>query len=368
MNSVLNILARSTWPRKHIPREFLASHGTLQVLPRRSFGRSSRFLSTRTPDEDEEELFGTYSVILPEEPFVWGVSHLTPRSVPNGIPRPPYVQTRSTCILPSDGPSEPGSTGEDTQESYEGDGRIELRSQDEHNLRASAKLASRVREFAGTLVRPGVTTNSIDTAVHEFIIAHNAYPSPLLYSGFPRSCCTSINNVVVHGIPDNRPLEDGDIVNIDVTVYLNGYHGDTSQTFLVGDVDQPGRELVKITNAVLEAGINACGPGRPFRGIGQAIHELTRNTPYSVCTAFSGHGIGKVFHRPPWIYHSLNEEPGVMLPGHCFTIEPSIVQGSNPRVWMFPDGWTASTENCARSAQAEHMVLITDSGAEVLTR
>lgn len=213
-----------------------------------------------------------------------------------------------------------------------------------------------------------MTTNSIDAAIHKFIIAHQAYPSPLLYKGFPRSCCTSVNNVVSHGIPDDRPLEDGDIVNIDVTVYLNGYHGDTSSTFLVGDVDEPGRDLVQMTNATLEAGIDACGPGRPFNCIGKAIFEVVRNTRHSVCPAFAGHGIGTVFHRPPWIYHTLNEEPGVMLPGHCFTIEPSLVQGSNPSVWIVPDGWTASTENCARSAQAEHMILITETGVDVLTQ
>ncbi|KAG5720470.1 hypothetical protein E4T56_gene4748, partial [Termitomyces sp. T112] len=168
-------------------------------------------------------------------------------------------------------------------------------------------------------------------------------------------------------LSSSRPLHDGDIINIDVTIYLNGYHGDTSQTFLVGNVDEQGRELVRLTNDALRAGIDACGPGRPFRNIGKAIHELTRNNNYSISTQFTGHGIGTVFHRPPWILHHLNDEPGVMLPGDCFTIEPSLIQGSNPRGWIFPDGWTASTENCARSAQAEHMVLITEHGAEVLT-
>ncbi|KIJ13299.1 hypothetical protein PAXINDRAFT_170584 [Paxillus involutus ATCC 200175] len=312
---------------------------------------------------DEEASFGSYNVILPEEPFVWGVSHIIPRSVPSTIARPAYARPPE-----DDKSSDQRSQSEDVQESYEGDGRIQLGSEEEKKLRASARLARKVRDFAGTLVRPGVTPNTIDSEIHHFIIAHGAYPSPLLYSGFPRSCCTSINNIVSHGIPDDRPLEDGDIINIDVTVYLNGYHGDTSETFFVGDVDQQGRELVEMTNAALETGIRACGPGRPFKAIGKAIHELIHTTSYSVCTSFSGHGIGRVFHRPPWIYHSLNEEPEMMLPGHCFTIEPCIVQGSNPQVWIFPDGWTASTENCARSAQAEHMILVTETGAEVLTR
>ncbi|KAF9226912.1 methionyl aminopeptidase [Gyrodon lividus] len=331
------------------------------MRPEWCWGFSTRSISTQTADE--EESFGSYSVILPEEPFVWGVSHIAPRSVLSSIPRPPYARTPE-----DDRSSNQRSRGEDAKEFYEGDGRIQLRSEEEIKLRASAKLARKVREFAGTLVRPGVTTNSIDVAIHDFIVAHGAYPSPLLYSGFPRSCCTSINNVVSHGIPDDRPLENGDIINIDITVYLNGYHGDTSRMFLIGDVDQQGRDLIEMTNAALETGISVCGPGRPFKAIGKAIHDLVRHTSYSVCTAFAGHGIGQVFHRPPWIYHSLNEEPGIMLPGHCFTIEPCIVQGSNPRVWIFPDGWTASTENCARSAQAEHMILVTETGAEVLTR
>lgn len=213
----------------------------------------------------------------------------------------------------------------------------------------------------------GVTTNAIDEAVHEFILAHGAYPSPLLYQGYPKACCTSVNNVIVHGIPDDNPLEDGDLINIDVTVYKDGYHGDTSQTFLVGNVDEQGHELVDVTNRCLHAGIAACGPGNLFRNIGKAIHVTIKNRNFSVSPQFSGHGIGPVFHSAPWIPHHRNDEPGIMEPGHCFTVEPAIIQGSNPRGWIFPDGWTASTENCARAAQAEHMVLITPSGAEVLT-
>ncbi|KAH7922054.1 methionyl aminopeptidase [Leucogyrophana mollusca] len=328
-------------------------------LSTRIFSRT--YTSPVIKDADGTEDFGDYSIILPEEPFVWGVSHIKSRSVPQQIARPVYAQPNA--LRQSEVSSETKTT-----EVYRGDGRIVLGSGEESRLRRAAKLASKVRDFAGTLVKPGVTTNAIDAAVHDFIIAHNAYPSPLLYSGFPRSCCTSVNNVVSHGIPDGRPLQNGDIINIDITVFLDGYHGDTSQTFLVGDVDHLGQHLVHATNDALEAGIRACGPGRPFKGIGQAIHDLTRKSPYSVCSAFAGHGIGTVFHRPPWIYHTLNEEPGTMLPGHCFTIEPCLVQGSNAAVWIFPDGWTASTENCARSAQAEHMVFITDTGADVLTR
>ncbi|KAH0588180.1 hypothetical protein H2248_006895 [Termitomyces sp. 'cryptogamus'] len=289
-----------------------------------------RLKSTSSEDSGPDVDFGDYSIILPEEPFVWGVAHITPRNVPDNIERPPYAQpgyTETGCH---------SSTGRTIPE------RIALGGEANARLRDAANLARKVRDYAGTLIKPGVTTNSIDASVHEFIIAHAAYPSPLLYQNFPRSICTSINNIIVHGIPDeyvnnvsvpvthrelssSRPLHDGDIINIDVTIYLNGYHGDTSQTFLVGNVDEQGRELVRLTNDALRAGIDACGPGRPFRNIGKAIHELTRNNNYSISTQFTGHGIGTVFHRPPWILHHLNDEPGVMLPGDCFTIEASGV-------------------------------------------
>lgn len=209
--------------------------------------------------------------------------------------------------------------------------------------------------------------SNIDAAVHDYIIANSAYPSPLLYQGYPKSICTSVNNIIAHGVPDDRPLEDGDIINIDITVYLNGYHGDTSETFLVGNVDDDGRKLIDITNKALAAGIRACGPGLPFKRIAAAIGAVVRDKDFSVSPQFTGHGIGTVFHRPPWILHHLNNEPEIMMPGDCFTIEPSIIQGTQPRGWMFPDGWTVSTENCARSAQAEHMVLIVENGVEVLT-
>ncbi|KAF8626713.1 hypothetical protein AX17_006480 [Amanita inopinata Kibby_2008] len=304
-----------------------------------------RWLTTGAVD------FGEYTVILPPEPFVFGVSHIEPRPVPAHIRRPTVPNKEKGIVLGSES---------------------------EIRIREAAKLAKKVREYAGSLVQVNVTTNDIDAAIHKFIIAHSAYPSPLHYSGFPRSCCTSVNNVIAHGIPDDRPLEDGDIVNIDITLYLDGYHGDTSQTFPVGQVDTKGQSLITMANRALHAGISACGPSQPFKRIGRSIHDLIRQSTqnlnhndeanrYSVSSQFTGHGIGTEFHKPPWILHDLNDEPGVMQPGDCFTIEPCIVQGSNPRGWIFPDGWTTSTENCARSAQAEHMVLITESGADVLT-
>ncbi|KAK7063716.1 methionine aminopeptidase [Favolaschia claudopus] len=305
--------------------------------------RQSRRTIISTPSRH----FG-YSVILPEEPFVHGVSHIQRRGVPQHIARPEYAGGSPT--VPEDV-----------------NGKVQLGGDAERRVRAAAKLAKNVREFAGTLVKASVTTNEIDAAVHEYIVSRNAYPSPLLYSGFPRSCCTSVNNVLAHGIPDDRPLEDGDIVCVDVTVYLDGYHGDTAQTFLVGNVDDAGKELARMTNAALDAGISACGPGKHFSEIGRAIHEVIRRTDFCVSPHFTGHGIGTTFHRKPWILHDVNHEPEIMQPGHCFTIEPCIIEAKTPSCWIFPDGWTASTEDCARAAQAEHMVLITNSGYDVLT-
>ncbi|KAL0581486.1 hypothetical protein V5O48_000529 [Marasmius crinis-equi] len=335
---------------------------SLKTKPLRHFESAPRIArrhltATRhTSHEAEEEdayNFGAYSVILPEEPFVFGVSHLIHRPVPNSIKKPPYAVSGH------------GSSGNQER-------TIHLGGVEEEKLRRSARLARDVREFSGSLVKVGVTTNEIDEAIHKFIISSGAYPSPLHYKGFPRSCCTSVNNIIVHGIPDERPLEDGDIVNIDITVYLDGYHGDTSQTWLVGDVDEPGRVLCEITTKALQVGIDACGPGRPFNAIGRAIHNFVkkpyRDMDFCISQQFSGHGIGAEFHYPPWIWHHLNDEPGFMRPGHCFTIEPIIIQGTDPSGWLFPDGWTASTENCARAAQAEHMVLITETGVDVLTR
>ncbi|KAI0722536.1 peptidase M24, structural domain-containing protein [Earliella scabrosa] len=315
-----------------------------------------------TPDlagPSEHDLrYGFYDVILPEEPFVWGTSHIIPRGVPPQVRRPPYVPD------PSNPDAARSAVGGDTATQR----RLITDTEDLVRLRSAARLAAKVLQFAGTLAQVGRTTDELDAQVHQFILAHGAYPSPLLYRGFPKSCCTSVNNIITHGIPDDRPLQDGDIVNVDVTVYLDGFHGDTSRMFLIGNVDDKGRDLVNITEAALEAGIAACGPGRHFRDIGRAIHGLLRGRDYSISPMFTGHGIGREFHRRPWIIHDLNEEPGVMEPGDCFTIEPAIVQGTDPAGVTYPDGWTVSTENCARSAQAEHMVLITDTGAEVLTR
>ncbi|KZS91355.1 methionyl aminopeptidase [Sistotremastrum niveocremeum HHB9708] len=320
-----------------------------------SFRVANKKYSSASEHEGLQDVdYGDYSLILHPEHRIRGVKHIPRRSAPTHINCPHYASD----------PKRNTHAGSDTQQ----EAIISLGSEDETRLRRAAKLAAATLKFAAGLIRPGITTEAIDERLHWFIVENNAYPSPLNYLGFPKSCCTSVNNIVAHGIPDDREVEPGDIINVDVTVYLDGYHGDTSRTFLVEDVDDQGKELVGVTQEALELAIGICGPDVPFKRIGEYIDKFVRAREMSVVRALTGHGIGREFHCRPWIVHHGNEEPGVMKLGHCFTIEPAIIQGSNPSVWEFLDGWTVATESGARSAQAEHMVLITENGAEVLTR
>jgi len=236
-------------------------------------------------------------------------------------------------------------------------------------MKESCKLARKILTAAGKIVAPGVTTEEIDALVREMAFSEGAYPSPLNYKGFPKSVCTSVNNVVCHGIPDLRPLEEGDIVNIDVTVFIGGHHGDCSKTFLVGEVDLEGQTLVEIGKGALAAGLEACGPGRPYAGIGEAIQEYCKKEEsgrFKPVPAFTGHGIGTYFHGPPDIFCCRNGYPGRMEPGVTFTVEPAISEGS-PQIKVLKDGWTAVSRDDSRSAQFEHTVLVTSEGVEVLT-
>lgn len=234
-------------------------------------------------------------------------------------------------------------------------------------MRVSCRMAREILDIAGRLVTPGITTEEIDQVVHEEILKRNAYPSPLNYHGFPKSCCTSINEVVCHGIPSATALVDGDIVNIDITVYYNGYHGDCSETFLVGDVDARGRELVRVTYECLDRAIEACGPGFAVKDIGGVIEDHATKHGFSVVRNFCGHGVNSVFHTTPNVVHYRNNEPaGILKPGTTFTIEPMINEGTHKNV-TWPDGWTATTSDGKRSAQFEHTLLITENGIERLT-
>lgn len=247
----------------------------------------------------------------------------------------------------------------------------ELEIHDEEGIRRMrevGKLASEVREFAGTLVKPGVTTDEIDKAVHKKIIEAGAYPSPLNYKGFPKSVCTSVNECMAHGIPDSRPLEDGDIVNIDVTVYLNGYHGDTSKTFLCGKVSKEAKKLVEVNRLALNKAISICGPGVEFREIGNAIEGEVKGKgyKYGIVQRLVGHGVGKSFHAPPFVLHHKNDEKLKMVVGQTFTIEPILSLGSvDASLWE--DKWTMVTVDASLAAQCEHTILITEGGREVLT-
>ena len=234
-------------------------------------------------------------------------------------------------------------------------------------MREAGSLAAEILRLAGEQVRPGITTDEIDIFVHDLTIERGAYPSPLNYHGYPKSVCTSVNDVICHGIPDSRKLEDGDIVNIDVTAFIHGVHGDTNATFFVGDVDEQSRDLVKVTEECVWRGIDAVKPDRPISDIGKAIETVAKAHKYGIVRAFIGHGIGQQFHTDIQVLHYYDSRNNmIMRPGMTFTIEPMITLGTwQHRVW--DDEWTAVTTDGSRCAQYEHMVLVTDTGVEVLT-
>ncbi len=267
------------------------------------------------------------------------------RGVPAQIGRPDYAAT-----------GRPRSQGADVRTAEE-----------LVRMRRACAAAARVLRIAGEAVRAGITTDGIDELAHAEIVRLGGYPSPLNYRGFPKSICTSVNEVICHGIPDSRPLEDGDIVNLDVTVYLDGMHGDCSATFLVGEVDAEGRRLVQVARECLHKGIAAVRPGRPISDIGRAIEAHASQHGYGVVRSYCGHGIGDTFHTSLQIPH--HYDPSLrrqMAPGMTFTVEPMITEGTwEDRLW--DDGWTAVTDDGKRSAQFEHTLVVTEGGAEILT-
>ncbi|QZY30345.1 type I methionyl aminopeptidase [Nocardioides coralli] len=235
-------------------------------------------------------------------------------------------------------------------------------------MRVAGRLAAQARDLVGSHVAPGITTDELDRIGHEFLCDHGAYPSTLGYKGFPKSLCSSVNEVICHGIPDDRRVEDGDIVNIDITAYLDGVHGDTNATFLAGDVDEESRLLVERTREALDRGIKAVRPGRAINVIGRVIESYARRFGYGVVREFTGHGIGTAFHSGLVVPHY--DDPrfdDVIEVGMTFTIEPMLNLGTHE--WeMWDDGWTVVTRDRRRSAQFEHTLLVTESGAEVLTQ
>lgn len=235
-------------------------------------------------------------------------------------------------------------------------------------VRVASKLAREVLDVALGAAEIGVTTDELDRLVHEASIERDCYPSPLNYYKFPKSCCTSVNEVICHGIPDMRPLQDGDLLNVDITVYHRGFHGDLNETVFIGNVDEGGRKLVQVTYECLSKAIEAVTPGMRYRDIGNIIQKHAQSHGFSVVRSYCGHGIHRLFHTAPSVPHyAKNKAIGVMKAGHCFTIEPMISEGTwHDEVW--PDNWTAVTADGKRSAQFEQTLLVTDTGCEILTR
>jgi methionyl aminopeptidase len=269
------------------------------------------------------------------------------RTVPAGIPRPEYVGKA--------GPRE--YTGSD---SYSAEA-VE-------RIRESGRIAAGAVDAVGAAIRPGVTTDELDAVAHDYMVGNAAYPSTLGYRGFPKSSCISINEVICHGIPDDTVIEDGDIVNVDVTAFKNGVHGDLNKTFTAGAVRQEALDLIDRTREALARGIKAVAPGREINVIGRAIESYARRFGYGVVRDFTGHGVGEAFHSGLVIPH-YDAAPlfaDVIQPGMVFTIEPMLTLGTHE--WdMWPDGWTVTTRDKSLTAQFEHTLVVTERGAEILT-
>ena len=270
--------------------------------------------------------------------------------MPAGVPLPPYLATDG---IPTSRDLPPLTDPADLE-----------------RLAAAGRAARRVLDHLEAHVRAGATTDHLDAVAHQAYLDEGGFPSTLGYRGFPKSICTSVNEVVAHGIPDDRPLEDGDIVNCDVTIYLDGMHGDCSRTYLVGGrdaVDARTVELVEATQAALQAGIAVVGPGVKVREIGRAVERVARAAGFGIVRELVGHGIGEQFHGDPHVHHY--DEPRnrtVLRPGMSFTIEPMLTEGE-PDIHLWDDGWTIATIDGLPSAQFEHTVVVTDSGVRVLT-
>jgi methionyl aminopeptidase len=267
------------------------------------------------------------------------------RPVPAKIARPEYVGKR----YPKTG--EPDVKDAETIE----------------RMRVAGRIAARALAEVGRHVVPGVTTDELDRVGHEFLCDHGAYPSTLGYRGYPKSLCTSLNEVICHGIPDDTVIADGDIVNIDITGFIGGVHGDTNATFLAGEVDEESRLLVERTHEAMMRGIRAVAPGRPLNAVGRVIESYARRFGYGVVRDFTGHGIGTNFHSGLIVPHFDDPDTAVIMEqGMTFTIEPMLTLGMiDYDVW--PDGWTAVTRDGKRTAQFEHTLVVTADGYEILT-
>ena len=278
----------------------------------------------------------------PVRPGIIGLS----RQVPDGIPRPPYAET--------------GDPGPSTSPLVRTPDELEA-------MRKAGAMAAEILIHAGKFVAPGITTDKIDEIVHEETVRRGAYPSPLNYRGFRKSVCTSVNEVICHGIPDSTVLNEGDIVNIDVTVYVGGVHGDNSCTFLVGEVDDHSRRLVAETYVAMMKGIAAVRAGAKVNDIGRAIERHARAHDLGVVREFIGHGVGTEFHSNLQIPHYYDPRATTVIEeGMTFTVEPMLTLG-DPSLYLWDDEWTALTRDGRRSAQFEHTLVATADGHEILT-
>jgi methionyl aminopeptidase len=246
---------------------------------------------------------------------------------------------------------------------------VSTKSPDEiEKMRVAGRLAAEVLEMIGEHVLPGVTTDELDAICHDHIVrVQGAVPAPLNYRGFPKSICTSVNHQVCHGIPSNKRLKNGDILNIDITVIKDGYHGDTSKMFYIGEPSILARRLIKITQQAMRLGIARVRPGATLGDIGHAIQQYVESQGCSVVREYCGHGIGREFHEEPQVLHYGKPGEGLVLePGMCFTIEPMVNAGKR-FIKLLPDGWTVVTKDRSLSAQWEHTILVTPDGHEILT-
>lgn len=269
------------------------------------------------------------------------------RSVPQDILRPPYVGLKTP----------PPYVGDNTYTDEE----IE-------KIRAAGRIASRALDAVGAAVAPGVTTAELDRIAHEYVIAAGAYPSTLGYRGYPASSCTSVNEVICHGIPDDTVLREGDIVNVDITAYLDGYHGDLNRTFRVGTVSTEVDQLIERTHEAMMRGIKAARPGREVNVIGRVIETYAKRFGYGVVRDFTGHGVGSSFHSGLIIphYDSAPRFNDVIVPGMVFTVEPMLTLGTHE--WdMWADAWTVVTRDHSITAQFEHTIVVRENGFELLT-
>lgn len=275
------------------------------------------------------------------------------RPVPTHIPRPEYVGK----------PAPAPFTGSDVYTAEE----IE-------RIRRSGRIAAQAIERVGEAIRPGVTTEELDRIAHDFLIANDAYPSTLGYRGYPKSSCTSLNEVVCHGIPDDTVLRDGDLINVDITAFREGMHGDLNRTFIVGDAEQSTIDLVTRTEEALHRGIKVVAPGRRINLIGRAIESYAKRFGYGVIREFTGHGVGRAFHTGLIVphYDAAPLHDAELVPGMVFTIEPMLTMGTPEQPgtieWdEWDDDWTIVTRDRRRTAQFEHTIVVTESGAEILT-